>query len=636
MIKLSDEYQMPYENLFAESSNEIAKGSSTLVEKISLVTWAVFSSLGESTVATVNQLGISFYRRVLGFDGDKVHLSNSLYGVAFKIIFWALGTGAFFAVTACRKFQDKVFPEVNSSSAVQDTYAQKGINMKHLTTQKTSIDMSGVPAAVTLDDLMTMYTEINFLDRAKPGYMPDTSRKEGGKTYSQEALRKSLEKFILYVKTRQAFLGTPPAYDTDKLEAFYKQIEDAVRFSINKVNGDLTAFRNANGVDLTQYTPELVNKYKGLLEDRSRIAIDLAIAGNACGARFMGDSMEAYFFAKGDSVKEEGLQGMLLSILANKRKEIADAQIVKYFTKNGRLDTHDKTAYLQAVGKLAGIPGTENIIEHLSNVSSERYLTLFFKEYTEDCIISALETEIKKEKNLYLRTSLADAITDHLSEIPNEKYEMEALAKFREVEGLLKEGSFSTSQLQTQVANFQELKNLCPAFVFDTGKWDESVAAFFTESTVKGWFLEKMPDIDRNGKKAEDRTKEEKKEDAEVFKKRRTAMQDLVTSCKQHPVLFQGLGFLSAEKMQEEIVAIEKVERVQKLFPGSDRESMARLINSSHLQEGIGALLQKERNAIFKGDLLEKMTSQGLSQELMEWVLVSQGILTAQKIGGQV
>ena len=210
--------------------------------------------------------------------------------------------------------------------------------------------------------------------------MNPASIKEGSKTYSKEELKEGLKKFIERVKNRTAFLGTPPAYEIIRLFEFYQQIEDATRLSIHKVIDDLQKFTAANGTDTPNYSPSVMNTYKDLLENQARLAIDLAIAGKHCGARYMGDSMGAYYRLHGDGISaQDTLMDNLIETLALKRKEIAARRIAIDLGQ----DTHDFSNWMASLGKLLGIPGTQNIVEHLAHpLNIELHLGKFFGDYT--------------------------------------------------------------------------------------------------------------------------------------------------------------------------------------------------------------------------------------------------------------
>jgi hypothetical protein len=366
----------------------------------------IFASLAQASYLTLRHSGSSFKVIVLGFYGDwsKFSLPGDFYLVVFKVAFWVLGLGWCTLTTTFRLTSEKLFP---ASSQFLKNYADAGIDIRHIKTNELGIDVSQVHADVQIDNLAQIFSEINFTTPRQEGYMAPRSRQEGDTTYTEKALSDALNVFIHNVKGRVAFLGTPLAYDMPRLSAFYQQIENAVRYSIDKSNKDIAAFKLLNGDG--NYVGEELKKYNGLLEDRARIAIDLAIAGKHCGARYMGEAMTIYGNMRGESANDKGsLADCITELLAKKRLEIANRHIQVHLGTG----THAYNKYMANLGQILALPGTENIIEHLdTSIDRNKFLKLFFQDYTVDFIIVTIQAEIKRSQGL--REKILDWIRDY-------------------------------------------------------------------------------------------------------------------------------------------------------------------------------------------------------------------------------
>lgn len=361
-----------------------------------------FVSLTQATYITLSYSGVSFKHIVLGYYGNLRNFRPpaDIYLAVFRLAFWILGLGITVTTTTCRLFIEKIrgVDEEGGGQAYVQTFAGNEIDASHLKTSDESIDTSDVPETVNVGQLASIFDEINFTNPNQPGYMAPSSRQEGTSQYSVEELKLSLNTFIKNVSQRIAFLGTPPQLDTPRLMAFYQQIEDATRVSIHKVVNDLANFRAENPQDPSTYAGETLRKYKDLLEQKARLAIDLSIAGKHCGTRYMGDSMTSYFHLKAEKSMERGtLADCLYGTLAKKRIEIAQSEIEQHLGN----DTHSTANYMQTMGKPLALPGTKNIIESLSYpLNRDKYLRLFFKKYTADFIISSIQEGLIDQKKL--------------------------------------------------------------------------------------------------------------------------------------------------------------------------------------------------------------------------------------------
>ena len=127
---------------------------------------------------------------MMGYYGS---LSNfrppeNIYLAAFKVFFWAAAVFWCFTTTALRLLIDQMSPPSNTFLT---ELAGGEINIEHLQTKELSIDVSGVPKEITVDTLTTLFDEINFSDRNKPGYMaPHQSQRRKHHLHTRRTQRK--------------------------------------------------------------------------------------------------------------------------------------------------------------------------------------------------------------------------------------------------------------------------------------------------------------------------------------------------------------------------------------------------------------------------------------------------------------
>ena len=384
----NDEFSYDFEPLaqeVRELRERVKTATTTSFDYIS----AFFSALRDTSYQVLYNIVPSFTYSVLGV-GEEIgnqHIPATIEVLFFRTIVWAGALTFSAALQVYNRFAQNLGWTSQDNQATLDTYS-KTLDSRHFRTKELTLDTSGVPATVSVDSLLGMFDRINFNKQTRPGYMAPASRQEGSTTYTVADLKIHLTKFVDHVRSRTPFLGTPPAHDTLALMKFYQQIEDAVRLSIHKSNEDLKAFQGRCGTDTAAYSPTDLNAYKNILEDRSRLVIDLAIAGANCGARFMGDSMSVYGNFYGGSQNQDTLEDNLIEILAHKRKEIVEGMV-----QEGQrvVDTHRYAEHMSLLGEILGLPGTNGVVEHLSNhLNRSERLRTFFKCYTEDVIIETI------------------------------------------------------------------------------------------------------------------------------------------------------------------------------------------------------------------------------------------------------
>ncbi len=393
------------------------------VQDVALKALAIIKALGVSAyqaVATnVGSIWSSFQVIVLGMSGNRFNPPTNAYVLGFRAALWAG------AITIGFIYYTIVITRQNLLSIPGQlaNFIHRQLDAHHLVSKNTSIDVSHVPHDIQVGTLISLYDEINFTNPDAPGYMPPSTRRESyGQNvveFSVDSLRNHLGTFIQHVENREAFLGTPPELLVGQLMKFYQKIEDAVRFSLHKVTKDYDDFiLQHQGVQITKEHPDY-QRYNELLQAKARVAIDMAIAGAHCGARYMGDSIDTYLALRGEVGDNiQGLQGNLYYLLGKVRERIAREQI--YQNLGG--DTHHFARYMANLGTLLGLPGTEDVIEYLTGgrFDRDRHLRNFFEVYTPTRIREEVQNEIKTSQAF--RETVYDWLKDHSKEWNKDVY----------------------------------------------------------------------------------------------------------------------------------------------------------------------------------------------------------------------
>jgi len=579
-------------------------------------------ALGSATYSTGSNMTVSFKHIVLGHYGywNNFRLPSDIYLVAFKVCFWVLALGWCTAATTARLFLEK--NRLYATSTGIDIYIDHEIDARHIKTSRLALNAAGVPAEIKVDDLLQVYDAINFSNPNEPGYMSPSSRQEGTSTYEVQNLRKDLETFIQKVKKREAFLGTPPAWDTPRLMAFYQQIEDAVRLSIHKTNSDIEEFLSKNGTDAKDYNKFQLQEYTNLLENKARIAIDLAIAGKHCGARYMGEAMNTYYLICGNDIGSDlTLHDTMVEILAHKRKEIAERQIQEQLGN----DTHAYGDYMNSLGALLQLPGTQNIVEQLRRrIDKPKLLRLFFGEYNVNCIITTIQEEIKNKKGNPFRTKIIDWIKDQVRDWKLEEYRQEAIKKTSQVEKILEEKSSDSSSTFEALGHFQDLFTFLKSkstSLPETGDWNEFLEEVFSLNSAKEWRKIRFPGVSiplllDEVRKLKNNLSEERLGKDAAFRLRKQ---------------INETGNFAIEELTARLYEIDKIDKIRRIIP-LEVGSIERVLKGDvKIKDLIDSQMDLQRRNEFLAQFcLENLASEGVSPELMEWLLVSQNILLTQ------
>ncbi|MFS8562996.1 MAG: hypothetical protein LVR00_01125 [Rhabdochlamydiaceae bacterium] len=488
----------------------------------------------------------------------------------------------------------KAFP--SPSSAPLLPYG-KAINLEHIRCKDSTIDMSGVPDTVQVNDALTLFDEANFNDPDGLGYV----NPRGTPTYLRDRLK---EKTLSYINNRTPFLGTPPASDIPRLLAFYQHIENAVRFSIHTVNEDLRKFKEAHPGSVTDYDVATRREYTNLLENKARVALDLVTAGEACGARLAAEinTIYSYCAKKSNVPVGETLEDVLIELLAQKRKEIALAQI----NQHGKGDAHFYSQYLENMGLPLSIPGTANIIEHLSsNFNLPLYLKRFFEEYTIDCILDTVNQAIKTSEPL--RRLIYDWIKDQEKDWKEEEYA--ALVQQR-IEGIqeIQRKQIDAAEIPAALQTFSILAAKHREELSKAKNTEDWLKIIVELEEVKGTAL--LPLI-------------------QMLLKSGLFVKDCIDHLYQHHKAGSSLN-------SEDFFRKMKILEIRNLMPALEKRQVEQMLATPALiPERVRDITDRERKEEFREVLLDKngiesILQKGLSPKLLEWIIVSHRILYPQ------
>ncbi len=590
----------------------------------------LFVAMARSAYGVLSTVGTSFKYVVLGHYGSlwRFRPPATIYLAIFRVAFWVLGMAWCFTTTTGRLLYEHMHDGA-STRALLSQFAGPEIDVAHIQTKELAINVRGIPSGVTVGSLIPLFDQINFTHDDRPGYMKSTSRQEGATTYTPEQLKQSLEVFIDYVNRRVAFLGTPPGSDTPRLMDFYQQIENAVRFSIHaaatncaKANRELEEFMIAHdniapavGSDDRAAYEKLGNEVNDSLQAQARIGINLALAGLHCGARYMGESMELYdSFNQEASLGQGTLEEALIEVLAAKRKEIARAQIQTHLGT----DTHDYNNYMSSLGHILAIPGTKNIIEHLSRgLDRSRFLKLFFEKYTVDCIREAITDKIKKSQ------AFREKITDWLRDNPGNwnklMSDQELVKRLAELNPILQQKQIAPNspiyqnflQLQALITHLKQQKALFPDVNQD---FDDFLSNLFALPAAQTWLPTNLIE------------KAQIKQKIKLLFSDEQLGQALIEKVKEGSVL-------QLKDFRDRFLELQKVSGLCAKMH-IDKDVALRIIKGENrLVEAIAECRELARGPDFLAQLVDpdQMVAHGLSKELMEWIQVSQKVLLPQE-----
>lgn len=592
------------------------------------------AAIEESVIYSIKNLPLSFMYTVFGYRNrwSEVTISMNLFALSFRIVCWVLKVlwGTF---ENTFKFFNEKF-SINHSEMISN-FAGEAINPHHLTCQDESIDMQEVPDRVAVRDLLKMFDEINFNEPNSPGYMhfPLSDYTSPGQ------LRKDLEAFIKNINGRIAFLGTPPSYDPRKLMSFYQKIEDAVRSCIYKVRSDLERFRKGNGENIRAYDESKKKKYINLLENQARLVIDFAIAGKYCGARYMGEAMDSYYLLHEDvEMKEQTLKTYLQQVLARKRKEIAMGIIEKNFEAN----THGFNQYMASMGSILGIPGTKGITETLARpINIQEQLKNFFKEYTVTTIIEFVREKFGSSQSF--REKIFNWAKDQIGNWKKKTYDIEGI--LGKVDRINQDDQLRDLSFEENIRIFIELIEALEAQKFESSNndWEMFIEDLLCKESVKSIFRENLPPFELNENLQMSKSMQEqiyfskKKQEflsylkqeslgGELIEQFREWIQKKENRVRNEMIEQRSRELKKVQDLQKELfnleVELNDEDLIKKIF--SNKEAARTILKGVELRQNQSEFL----HLLFLQDDNENIK---VTQEFMEWLLVSQGILTPQR-----
>lgn len=622
--------QQPHSFSVELSSYEQKEESRSVLQRISIITKCCIGSasylviaFGRACYNTAKYTKSSFKAYVIE---DFNPFLNPVLTV-MRVSIWVSCVGLSTIAETGRLWINYVSP-VNRETSLK-IFARPELNLQHLQTCDVALDASRVPTSIKVDDLESIFQDITFEDKNSPAYMAPSVLTDEGNRYSREDGLARLKQFIFRVKTREPFLGTPPAYDIPRLYAFYQQIEDAIRISIFTHQERLDLFHKQYGNDCSQYDEDAKKKYRNLLEDKARVAIDVSIASAHCGARYMGDSMKVYYNSIGeDLTANQGLTGTLKQLLARKRKDIAEAHIQQHLAN----DTHGYAGYMSAFGVLFGIPGTQNIVEHLLGPLSEKFKTLFFEEYTPEFIIANVQENVKKSQSF--REAIIDWLKDQCGEWDLREKQASIQLKTSLVKGIqrvIEAGGLkvvSQEERLYQLLKYLKEKNVILPDIetaetkepqadkdLKVDSWNKFVNNLFALEDAKNW-IDKEFGLDKIAK----------------------------AGFKQH--CFREQIGCDVAQLKEEIsrnrcfderhipIIDSRIEDIKRLFQDNDlvspsEDTLKRVVSKELFSEQIvhDTYELTRRQEFIEALNLDNMAQEGLSLDMLEWILVSQGIL---------
>lgn len=612
-------YIVDFKDIKPEVKEQVVQ---SFLEKVKFIALAAIESVAMSAYLTLRHSGTSFKIVVLGMYGPIIRIPSNLHLAAFKVAFWMAGLGWGFITTASRLFMNKVNPETTWQL---NLFASSAINVDHIRTDESELDVSGVPDNVKVSDLAGIFKEINFNDPAKPGYFPPSTRVEEGSEISIEKLSKALDLFITRINTREPFVGTPPSYDMPRLLSYYQQLENGVRLSLHKVNQDLEKFYALNGKDVSLYDEKQMNAYKDALSERSRLALDFAItaSNHHCGTRYMGDVMSTYYYHYKESLRSGAtLQESIIEVLAHKRKEIALMQIAIHFSGNGQ-SSHGYNQYMSNLGTLLGIPGTKNITEHFLDGTMDRNAMIkeFFTLYTVDAIIEAVNDSLKTSQPL--RAKLDDWIKDQVKEWNKEKYQVLEDEYVPLIETLMK----SEEKESVFTAYFDDLLDLL-AYLKEKNvelpAWKKSWNGYLEElcglDQTKEWRQIRFPGLDMFKELM-------KMNELKGALSENKLGAELIDQLKNY---IQAGTELNVSDFHEKSIELNRIKEIRKIVPINEDTIRRILKGEVNLKEAVKDQLDlQRREEFFERFELYEIEKQGVSKELLEWLLVP-GILLPQ------
>lgn len=607
-------------------------------------------SLKEATCATLRDFG-NYCNNIRLWHNQPWHirLANTINVILlifqfdsiicniFMVIWNVIYAGFKIIVTTMKIFIERLFQkQINSIKHFMDFNEDNGINFDHLKATDTALDVTGVPPEITIDMLIGFFNQIDFTNKESVNYVPSSFYKDdGNRQMTEPGLRGNINIFIERVKGRTAFLGTPPSF-SQLLDAFYEQIEGAIRLSIHKITKDLNSFEEVNNIQNfsllnTEGKLEAFNRlsennkkvYKNLLNERARVVLDLAIAGGHCGARYMSDTMTVHQFICGSNVEDNGsLKDYLINLLANKRKDIAVRQ------SNALLgnDAHSFGKYMKNMGGMLGIPGSKNIIEHMQRnhvMDITKMRDSFFKVYTEDFIIDVVQEELKKSSGF--REKFIDWLKDQVGDWNKENYDNEIDSIIEQITIILNNQQIEKSKLMNDFEKVQDLisylidQKLVPLEVMEliNENWGDFIRELFTLKEAKQWIVDRCQNPEDLVEKMTTITNLKKLCSQDVLS------EDIIMELKK-AIAQNVFTRISLDVYQKRFCDLEKITKIQRVINLEDDTLIRVSKKEIDLKEVVQSCQDRERSIEFLDHL---NIEDEISLELIDRFLVDSHVL---------
>lgn len=401
-----------------------------------------------------------------------------------------------------------------------------------------------------------------------------------------------------------------------------------------KAKEEIDTFVKARGGKPPKGPSEDYKKYCGLLEDKARVAIDMAIAGAHCGARYMGDAIDTYLSKQdpNSSIELQTMQGRLWMLLGKKREKIARSDIQQHMGQ----DTHSFSAYMANMGELLGIPGTEDTVEYLggSLFDRQKYLRLFFQKYTPEVVRSTIQDEIKKSATF--REAIFDWLKDRVGNWKKKEYQ----AKIDEVLESAKAAKSKESKYPEQITLFARLieelnaKGAYNKLLADDSpfpnleKWDDYYDALFGCPDAKSFFQEQFKSLGNPVAIIQAKQQVKIALSKPQFKQ---SIQDIVTG-KEDAIE----SFKKTAAIFDQVQAVNQV-LAESEYPTIDEDVLYRCFTQKNpLKPIVQDHIDQLRRAEFLDALTRKsedeepaktIEREGLKKPVLDWILYSQHIL---------
>lgn len=622
----------------------------SLFQKVKIAVREVFRSLNYARREIQPGLTFTFKANVYQFYGYwSLPLEPGIY--AYRIALWLAQNTYLFVETF---FVDLYWKSIGSSLVTNSI--GENLDHRHLRSSQGTFDGSSIPHEITIDTLMTFFMDINFENPAHPNYVDRT------KFASFDRLKtiRGLNTFIEDIKNRVAKTGTPRQGDSGSLERFYQYIRDRVRQILHEFTKKADAFYDIHGKDPTKYSQGQKKEYQLLLEERVGLAIEFGEVGNWCGSRYTSETTVLWnTYCK--RTPQGDLKNQLIEMLATFRTGIALQRIQTV----AQQDTHFHNTYMASLGQELGLTVPKGITEHLPssrfNASQETYE--FFRQYTSEKIKTFIQEKIKDPKDAAFRDLIFDWAKSKRGEwLHWSKQEHSTLTDqlHQDLSTIIHSNSTDTSNKNSPrlehakkvLALISHLKTLNFSFGISEGAWENSIEDLFTGEQVKEWCQNNLSISETN---TTEQVEILRKRNAlknylihELNEKEKELLRSFIKEGDLNPKISQDFLDLSSSEVllgvkTKEFLAVLKKYNIQQ--PELDvikriiseqihlkKEAKRIISEQTHLKEAICNLLNAEAEAkLIELLRLNELQETGLSDELLEVLLLEYHILTPQK-----